>query len=334
MIKIRFKNNKGITLIALVITIIVLLILAGVSIAMLTGQNGILTQANNSKIEQSHASVREGISLLYNEYQIQINTARNTKIASTETVTIQAEQKNALANTSLTFLQFLQGQNSQNIVYLDENNVIDVEALTGAKQALGNGSGTTDVYILKEEDGSYVLNYYDAESNPTQLWTILVSNTGEDISYNDKLKTLKPGDYVVYDTGIEGVGEAIGVVLYDANSEYGLQIMCNLEEEVLFKGKDDYNNAIKILNDKAMEYLNTDYAIDARCIGSNPKNKNAESSDFASYNDYTTDLKAADDNYETDYNTLEKLNIPVTEGGYWFASRYVEIRRCLYRKSQ
>ena len=43
------KNMKGITLIALVITIIVLLILAGVSIAMLTGQNGILTQAQNSK---------------------------------------------------------------------------------------------------------------------------------------------------------------------------------------------------------------------------------------------------------------------------------------------
>ena len=41
-------NNKGITLIALVITIIVLLILAGVSIAMLTGSNGILTQANRA----------------------------------------------------------------------------------------------------------------------------------------------------------------------------------------------------------------------------------------------------------------------------------------------
>ncbi len=40
------KNSNGITLIALVITIIVLLILAGVSIAFLTGNNGILTQAN------------------------------------------------------------------------------------------------------------------------------------------------------------------------------------------------------------------------------------------------------------------------------------------------
>ena len=43
------KSNKGITLIALVITIIVLLILAGVSISMLTGQNGILNRAGEAK---------------------------------------------------------------------------------------------------------------------------------------------------------------------------------------------------------------------------------------------------------------------------------------------
>ena len=42
--KTNLKNFSGITLIALVITIIVLLILAGVSIAMLTGNNGILTR--------------------------------------------------------------------------------------------------------------------------------------------------------------------------------------------------------------------------------------------------------------------------------------------------
>ena len=53
------KNNYGITLIALVITIIVLLILAGVSIAMLTGQNGILTQAQNAKKETEEAQEDE-----------------------------------------------------------------------------------------------------------------------------------------------------------------------------------------------------------------------------------------------------------------------------------
>ena len=57
------KNNKGITLIALVITIIVLLILAGVSIAMLTGSNGILTQAQNASNATSTAEIEERIDM-------------------------------------------------------------------------------------------------------------------------------------------------------------------------------------------------------------------------------------------------------------------------------
>ena len=51
--------NKGITLIALVITIIVLLILAGVSIATLTGENGILTRANDAKQNTEQAEENE-----------------------------------------------------------------------------------------------------------------------------------------------------------------------------------------------------------------------------------------------------------------------------------
>ena len=57
------EAQKGITLIALVITIIVLLILAGVSIAMLTGQNGILTQAQNSKTVTENKSAEEKVKL-------------------------------------------------------------------------------------------------------------------------------------------------------------------------------------------------------------------------------------------------------------------------------
>ena len=45
----NLKNENAITLIALVITIIVLLILAGVSMAMLTGDNGTLIRANEAK---------------------------------------------------------------------------------------------------------------------------------------------------------------------------------------------------------------------------------------------------------------------------------------------
>ena len=57
--KTKLKTSKGITLIALVITIIVLLILAGVSIAMLTGDNGILTQAQRAKTETENAAANE-----------------------------------------------------------------------------------------------------------------------------------------------------------------------------------------------------------------------------------------------------------------------------------
>ena len=53
------KKNTGITLIALVITIIVLLILAGVTIATLTGENGILTRASDASRETEIASVKE-----------------------------------------------------------------------------------------------------------------------------------------------------------------------------------------------------------------------------------------------------------------------------------
>ena len=64
-----FSKNKenAITLIALVITIIVLLILAGVSIAMLTGTNGILTQAQKAKMSTELSSYKEQLELYKTE---------------------------------------------------------------------------------------------------------------------------------------------------------------------------------------------------------------------------------------------------------------------------
>ena len=71
----KIKEKSGITLIALVITIIVLLILASVSIAMLTGNNGILTQAKNAKEATEKASQKENEDLLELEM-----TANNSKV--------------------------------------------------------------------------------------------------------------------------------------------------------------------------------------------------------------------------------------------------------------
>ena len=59
----RNKKNSGITLIALVITIIVLLILAGVTIATLTGDNGILTKAQEASDKTKQANAEEQVKL-------------------------------------------------------------------------------------------------------------------------------------------------------------------------------------------------------------------------------------------------------------------------------
>ena len=57
--RIKTKGNKGITLIALVITIIVLLILAGVTIAALSGDNGILKRATEAKEQTNQKNDEE-----------------------------------------------------------------------------------------------------------------------------------------------------------------------------------------------------------------------------------------------------------------------------------
>ena len=54
-------NNKGITLVALVVTVIILLILAGVTVAALTGDNGLIKNAGDAKIESEKSAIRETI---------------------------------------------------------------------------------------------------------------------------------------------------------------------------------------------------------------------------------------------------------------------------------
>ena len=57
------KKEKGITLVALVVTIIVLIILAGISINLLLGDNGLITKAKEAKRQQKIAEIKEKISL-------------------------------------------------------------------------------------------------------------------------------------------------------------------------------------------------------------------------------------------------------------------------------
>ena len=70
------KQQKGITLIALVITIIVLLILAGVTISMLSGENGILSRATETRGQNAYSSACEQVRLAYMTVKTEIMTQK------------------------------------------------------------------------------------------------------------------------------------------------------------------------------------------------------------------------------------------------------------------
>lgn len=55
------ENNKGITMVSLVITIIILIILSSVTIGMITGDNGVINKANQAKQESTIADIKERV---------------------------------------------------------------------------------------------------------------------------------------------------------------------------------------------------------------------------------------------------------------------------------
>lgn len=177
----RNRQEKGITLIALVITIIVLLILAGVAIMTITGNEGILSKTVKAKDEQIHAEVKEQISLEYNAYQIDNYASNNEQeekeIAEIASVNIMklAETKTEETKTekTITFWDYL-----LNKQYIDKKGKIDVEKLLGKESDIGSGTGRSNVYMLKVTDGKYVITYFGKETTaePMEIWGIETSD--------------------------------------------------------------------------------------------------------------------------------------------------------------
>ena len=112
--ELEVKEN-GITLIALVITIIVLLILAAVSIATLTGENGILTRANDAKTETEEAKEDElrRLTALEAATNLEDTTYIDNSTEEEKTVTIPAE----------TAVSQVEGENTlkDGLVIIDKN---------------------------------------------------------------------------------------------------------------------------------------------------------------------------------------------------------------------
>ena len=91
------KSNKGVTLVALVVTIIVLIILAGISINLVLGDNGIITIAKKAKENTELAKIEEETELneLYNQLEAE---GSNSEKLPYDSIAKLTEFKTAIAN--------------------------------------------------------------------------------------------------------------------------------------------------------------------------------------------------------------------------------------------
>ena len=91
------KQENGITLIALVITIIVMLILTGVTISLLLEEDGIINKAKQARIEQKKAEARDRVELYSVEYYIEnsdelIEETKETLVEATADTGVKIDQ--------------------------------------------------------------------------------------------------------------------------------------------------------------------------------------------------------------------------------------------------
>lgn len=148
------KKNQGITLISLVITIIVLLLLAGISITMLTSQNGILIQAQNANVKSKNATELERVNLAVSDANIE-------KISENKELTKEILQKafdnefgagEAIISDKQSDGSFIATINDNEYI-IDNNNTVaknDIEKVNDVNPGEFSGEGTqTNPYLIE-----------------------------------------------------------------------------------------------------------------------------------------------------------------------------------------
>ena len=189
------RNTKGITLIALVVTIIILIILSGVSINLVLGENGIVTIAKRAKENTEIAKVEEETMLNELAKQIEEGTSGGTTNPPVEKSEIE---KSRDAGTYMTALTTLEDSNGNKIkvpqgfkiaedsginvtegIVIEDNDIID---------GIGNNRGNQYVWIpvgtgIKKADGSSVditlgrYTFANGTSNKAEDGTVLTKGT-------------------------------------------------------------------------------------------------------------------------------------------------------------
>ncbi len=330
------KKERGITLIALVITILILLILAGITLNLALDENGIIRKSQEvvNKYEEAQKDELENLNQLASvldgrndENETELKPKLVTNISIKESTTIERGKTEKLDVT-------IEPHNATNKELHWESNNIEVATVESDGTVTALSGGQAEITV-KTTDGS----------EKSASCTVTVPKTVYD---------LKLGDYIKYDTGVEEVGEngiVMFRVLYPVDSEYGLQIISNKniganislgDTSTWEAGKTAYNNAISKLNKEAEKYVNEKYASDGRCVGSLPtlengkfieKNKGDEIGNFmlpegwtlpTGWNGRDTGFYDTDNSYLTDREQMWKCSELFWAGGeYWLASRIV-----------
>ena len=207
------RNTKGITLIALVVTIIVLIILAGVSINLVFGNLGIVTKAKEAKRMQEQAELNEQIALgeLSNEIdktlgtptQKQIKTVEELKNAGTymtEPTTLKDSNENLIKVPKGFKIAEDSGKNVTEGIVIEDNDIIE---------GIGNNRGNQYVWVpvgnqIKKSDGTTVditLGRYTFASNGTPTLKQNAENYTKEVTIDSYYK-----EVVIYRQGVASSG--------------------------------------------------------------------------------------------------------------------------------
>ncbi len=229
------KNSKGITLLALVITIIVLLILAGISIGAITGNNSIINQAKKSKDETEIAEEKE--------------------LLEKCVAFAKAKQKyGSLTKTDLEAELEIYAQDRANVDPESDDPIIVLFTDSGRNYLIDlDGEISLDETIIADRTGISIGDYITYTS-PTASVTFTEAGTG----------------YSTYATKPATVQAKTLFRVMDIDKYGNLTLMGAMKSEdsnIYLSGALGYNNAVYILNKKCSDlYENPSKGITARSI--------------------------------------------------------------------
>ena len=154
--KTKIKQEKGITLIALVVTIVVLLILAGVSVNAIFSENGIIKRAKDAqnKMDQAAENDQKGINELSNwlDSKINGNSGGNTTGGNTTGGGDTPTEKPLITDSSLTSNDRTTSESTTVIAKDKKGNQVVVPG--GFKISSASGESVQQGIVIEDKDGN------------------------------------------------------------------------------------------------------------------------------------------------------------------------------------